>query len=331
MEWGAKFNFIWLWTIPAALAVFYWASARKKSAMRRFGDLELVERLVASFSPSKRRLKRIFIMVALAMMVLALAQPHFRQKEITLERKGVDVMIAVDVSQSMLSKDVLPNRLEKTKLELSTLVDRLKQNRIGIVAFAGEAFIQCPLTIDQSAVKLFLSTLNPNLVPTPGTSLGSAIAVATQAFSENELGYKAMILLTDGEDHESDPLKVATIAKEKGIRIFTIGIGTADGSTVPSENPAQGFKKDRYGQPVISKMDEPMLKDIARLTGGEYYRASRAEIEIDSLSYAIGQIAQKDISKQKIIQYEESYQMLLWIAFILLCAEWVLSERKGIL
>ncbi len=331
MEWGAKFNFIWLWTIPFSVLLFYWATARKRRAMREFGDLDLVERLAGSFNPFKRRLKRILILGTLLLMVLALAQPHFRQKEILLERKGVDVMIAVDVSQSMLSKDILPSRLEKTKLELSALVDKLKQNRIGVVAFAGEAFIQCPLTVDQGAVKLFISTLNPDLIPTPGTSLGSAIQVALQAFAEKEGGYKAIVLLTDGEDHESNPLKMAKLAKEKGVRIFTIGIGTSDGSTVPSADQREGFKKDRYGRVILSKLDEPLLKDIAKATGGGYFRASRAEIEVDELAFSINSEAGKNISKEKIILYEESYQALVVIAFILLSLEWILSERKGVL
>ena len=204
-------------------------------------------------------------------MILALGQPHFRTKEITVERKGVDVMIAVDVSRSMLAKDIQPSRLDKAKLELSSLIDHLKQDRIGVVAFAGEAFIQCPLTLDRSAVKLFLTTLSPNLIPTPGTMIGTAINVATQAFTEKEKEYKALILLTDGEDQGSNPLQAVKKAKQAGVKIFTIGIGTQDGSTIPGEFTGEGVKKDRQGQVVISKLDERLLKNIAVETGGVYY------------------------------------------------------------
>src|SRR3990167_8898141 len=197
MEWGQVKNFIWLWTIPGSAALFYFSSFLKKSRMKRFGDLELVQRLFDSLDNFKRRLKRFLILISILFIVLALAQPHFCTREVLVERKGVDVIIAVDVSQSMMAKDIPPNRLEKAKLELSTLIDRLKQDRIGIVAFAGEAYIQCPLTLDKGAVKLFLSTLSPNIIPVPGTAIGTAIKVGIKAFSEKEKEFKALILLTD--------------------------------------------------------------------------------------------------------------------------------------
>ncbi|HTL70610.1 MAG TPA: VWA domain-containing protein, partial [Candidatus Eisenbacteria bacterium] len=201
MEWGLPSNFVWLWTVPAAAAVFFLSSWRKRREMRRFGETTLVGRLVASLSPRRRLLKRVFFVAGIFFVVLGLCQPHFRSKETLVERKGVDVLIAIDVSNSMLSKDILPNRLEKAKLELTGLVDKLRGDRLGVIAFAGEAFIQCPLTFDRSAVKLFLSTVNPNLVSLQGTSLSAAIEAALKAFPK-EKGGKALVLLTDGEDHE---------------------------------------------------------------------------------------------------------------------------------
>ena len=191
MEWGVPQNFEWLWTLPLIVGIFYLSSWRRKGQMRCFGDVTLVQKLITSFDPAKRLIKRLLLLLAVFFVILALCQPHFRTREITVERKGVDVMIAVDVSRSMLAKDIQPTRLEKAKLELSSLIDHLRQDRIGIVAFAGEAFIQCPLTLDRSAVKLFLTTLSPSLVSTPGTMIGAAINVATQAFTEKEKDYKA--------------------------------------------------------------------------------------------------------------------------------------------
>ncbi len=308
--------------------MFFLSSWRKRSRIRRFGEYALVARLVASFNPAKRLVKRIFILLSLFFIVLALTQPHFRMKEITVERKGVDVVIAVDVSQSMFAKDIPPNRLEKAKLELATLIDKLGQDRIGIVAFAGEAFIQCPLTLDRSAVKLFLSTVNPDLVPTPGTAIGAAIRVAAQAFSGKEKEFKAIILLTDGEDQGSDPRGAARRAKEEGIKIFAIGIGTPDGSTVPGGTNQEGFKKDKAGRPVLSKLDEPLLQEISKETGGAYYRASRGELEIDALAVDIRRMAQKGLKSEKIIEYEESFQYFLIAALLFLALEVILSERK---
>lgn len=328
IEWGSPQNFIWLWSLPVILVVFRLASARKKAQIKRFGDPELVEKLILSFDGRKRLAKRVLVLLAAAAIVLALCQPHFRTKEIEVERKGVNVIIAVDVSRSMLAKDVAPNRLEKAKLELSTLIDRLKQDRIGIVAFAGEAFIQCPLTLDKNAVKIFLTTINPDLIPTPGTAVGAAIRVAVQAFDDKDKDNKAVILLTDGEDHESDPLGAAKKAKAAGIRVFTIGLGTQDGSTVPGASASEGFKKDRDGKVVLSKLDETLLKRIAQETGGSYYRSTRGELEIDRLVGEIRTLAQKGFSKDKIIEYDENYQYFLVISLILLCLEMLLSERR---
>ena len=328
MDWGSSQNFQWLWVLPLVAGVFYLSSWRRKGQMQGFGDVVLVQRLITSLNISKRWTKRVLILFAIFFVILALGQPHFRTKEITVERKGVDVMIAVDVSRSMLAKDIQPSRLDKAKLELSSLIDHLKQDRIGIVAFAGDAFIQCPLTLDRSAVKLFLTTLNPNLIPTPGTMIGAAIHVATQAFSEKEKEYKAMILLTDGEDQGSHPLEAVKKAKEAGVRIFTIGIGTQDGSTVPGEFAGEGVKKDRQGQVVISKLDERLLKNIAVETGGVYYRSTGGELEIESLSNEVRNMSQKGLKKEKSFEYEENYQYFLVVALIALFLEMILSEKK---
>lgn len=328
MEWGSPKNFEWLWILPLLGGIFYLSSWRRKGQMRRFGELALIQKLITSFDPRRRFAKRSLLLLSVFFLILALAQPHFRIKEITVERKGVDVMIAVDVSHSMLAKDVQPTRLDKAKLELSSLIDHLKQDRIGIVAFAGEAFIQCPLTLDRSAVKLFLTTLNPSLIPTPGTMIGAAIHVATQAFAEKEKEYKAIVLLTDGEDQGSNPLQFVKKAKENGVRIFTIGIGTGDGGTIPGEFEGEGVKKDRRGQIVISKLNEHLLKKIAAETGGAYYRSSGGELEIESLSAEIRKMSQKGLKSEKIFEYEENYQYFIILALVLLFLEMILSERK---
>ncbi len=328
MEWGEIKNLSWLWALAAVTLVYFLSSARKKLEIKRFGDEELVSRLTTSFSPRMRLAKRVCMLLALLLIVVALGQPHLKTKEVTVERRGVDIMIAVDVSNSMLAKDIAPTRLDKAKLELSTLVDRLKQDRIGIVAFAGEAFIQCPLTLDKSAVKLFLSAINPNLIPTPGTALGPAIQTALQAFNAKEKDFKAIILLTDGEDHGSSPLAAARKAKAQGARIFTIGLGTPDGSTVPGGSAGKGFRKDRQGRVVLSKLDEALLKQIADETGGAYHRATRGELEVDRIAEEIRKMSQKGLKSEKTIEYEENFQYFLIPAFILLLAEMFLSERK---
>lgn len=327
MEWGQIHNLVWFWVIPAVACLFLMASFRKRSEMRKFGDIELVQRLVLSLSTGKRLFKRILVLLALVFIVLALAQPHFRAKETQVERKGIDIIIAVDVSNSMLAKDIAPTRLEKAKLELAGLIDKLKGNRLGIVAFAGEAIIQCPLTLDRSAVKLFLSSISPGLVNYQGTAIGQAIAVSSKAFQEKEKDSKALILLTDGEDHDKDTQKIVKQAKAAGIRIFTIGIGTPDGSTLPDAY-GPGNKKDRQGKVVISRLNESFLRQIARDTGGVYYRSSKGEVEADSIVREVARIAQKSLTKDWSVEYDEGYQTLLIVALILLLLEMVLSEGR---
>lgn len=328
MEWGSPQNFIWMWLAVAAAGIFFLGRWRRRRALSRFGEPELVERLAASRSAGMRLVKRLLLVAAIVLVVLAAAQPHFRKKETLVERKGIDVMIAVDVSNSMLAKDIAPNRLEKAKLELATLVQRLRGNRIGIVAFAGEAVIQCPLTLDQNAVKLFLSTISPDLISFQGTSLASAIRVSQQAFADQDKEYKALILLTDGENHEPQASEAADRAAKSGIRIFTIGIGTPDGSVLQGEFAGGGNKRDASGQIVISKLNEALLKDVARRGGGEYFRSTRGELEIEALVRAVNQMKQKGFKKEWSVEYEENFQFFLLLAFIALLVETALSERK---
>lgn len=327
MEWGQIHNFIWLWSVPAVILFYFIASARRKSQMAKFGELILVNRLVQSLSHAARFWKRFLILVVISLMVVALAQPHLRKKETKVERKGIDVMIAVDVSNSMLAKDIAPSRLEKAKLELSGLVDKLKGNRLGVVAFAQDAIIQCPLTLDRNAVKLLLSTVNPNLISFQGTDLGRAIEVSMLAFPGKEKDSKALILLTDGEDHGKNTKEIVKKAKASGLKIFPIGLGTQDGSTLPDDY-GRGYKRDRQGQVVLSKINESYLKDIAKETGGVYFRSNKGDLEADRILKQVNQITAKDFSSSWMVEYEENYQVFLILAFILLGFEFFLSEGK---
>jgi Ca-activated chloride channel homolog len=325
MEWGQLKNLIWLWTVPAAVLLFWMSAVRRRKEIEKFGEAGLVERLFLSFSRNKRRVKRVLVLLTLVSIVAALAQPHFRKSETKVERRGVDVIIAVDVSNSMMAKDIAPTRLDKAKLELSGLIDKLKGDRIGIVAFAGDAIIQCPLTLDRGAVKLFLGTISPELVEFQGTNVGRAIGVSTQAFQKKEKDAKALILLTDGEDHEPETPRYVQQAKDAGVRIFTIGIGSAEGSTVPE---GASYKRDRQGQVVISRINENFLRKISKDTGGVYYRSTRGEVEADHLAREIRQMTQKGFESEWSVEYEENYQFFVLAALLFLAAEMVLSERK---
>lgn len=327
MEWGRPENFIWYWSAAAAALLFALAGWRKKRELSRFGDLELVGRLVQALDTRTRLAKRALVLVSLCLVVTALGQPHFRKSETKVERRGIDVLIAVDVSNSMLAKDIAPNRLEKAKLELAGLVDRLKGNRLGVIAFAGDAMIQCPLTLDRSAVKMLLSAVSPNLISFQGTDIGQAIAAALQAFQDKAKDSKALILLTDGEDHGKETQSIVKRAKEAGVRIFTIGIGTPEGAPLP-DGSGQGAKKDRAGRVVLSKLGEETLQRIARETGGAYFRSTKGNLEASGIERAIRGITTKGLKNDWAVEYEENYRFFVLAAFILLCIEMALSEGR---
>jgi Ca-activated chloride channel family protein len=229
----------------------------------------------------------------------------------------------------MTARDIPPTRLEKAKLELAGLIDHLPSDRIGLVAFAGEAIIQCPLTLDRGAAKLFLSTVSPDLVSYQGTSLSKAIETAVNGFpkDEKDKGSRAIILLTDGEDQEPGAPAAAKKALAAGVRVYVIGIGTPDGSVIPAEN-GQGVKRDRAGQVVLSKLNENLLREIGRAGGGTYWRASRGELETDRLAGELRRLSQKSFGTGWAVEYEESFQIFLLMAWLLLAAEFAVSEAR---
>lgn len=328
MTWGMPQNFSWLWVLPALVLIYWFSNRRRKSLVRAFGEEELMGRLLGAYDPSGRIFKRCALFLSVLGIVIALCQPHYKTKEVVVERRGIDIMIALDVSQSMLAKDIAPTRLEKAKLELSGLIQRLKQDRIGIIAFAGDAYIQCPLTLDKSAAKLFLSTVGPALIPLPGTDIGKAIDTSLNSFTDKDKKFKAIIVLTDGEDHGGRAREAASRAKDAGVKIYVIGLGTKDGSIVPADDTGQNFKKDREGKAVLSRLDEALLREISQKTGGIYYRSTRGELETDHLLRELRLLGQKGFQKDKSIEYEEHYQYFLIGALIFLMAEMILSERK---
>ncbi len=311
------------------IAVFRW----KQKALARFAKLELIQQLTKSYSKQRQILKVALIIMAVFFMILSLARPQLGTKLEHVKREGVDIFVAIDVSLSMKAEDIKPNRLEKAKHAVSKFIDLLEGDRIGLIAFAGEAFVQCPLTLDYGAAKIFLDIIDTDLIPTPGTAIGSAILQAVKTFEGRERKYKVLILITDGEDHEGDPLKAAEMAEKEGVVIYTVGIGSVNGVPIPLYNETGrivGFKKDRQGQVVTSKLDEVTLQKIALQTGGKYYRASGSESELNKIYDEIAKMEKKELASVKFSQYEDRYQYFLALALILLIIEIVLPERKKV-
>ncbi|NOZ60816.1 MAG: VWA domain-containing protein [Calditrichaeota bacterium] len=326
--------YLYLLALIPILIVFYVFVFRwKKKAMERFGNLELIKKLTESFSKNRQILKAALIILTIFFLIFSLARPQLGSKLEQAKRKGVDIFVAIDVSLSMKAEDIKPNRLEKAKHAVSRFIDLLEGDRIGLIAFAGEAFVQCPLTLDYGAAKNFLDIIDTDLIPTPGTAIGSAILQAVKTFEGRERKHKVLVLITDGEDHEGDPLKAAEVAEKDGVVIYTVGIGSVNGVPIPLHNESGrivGFKKDREGQVVTSKLDEVTLQKIALQTGGKYYRATGSESELDKIYGEIAKMEKKELASVKFSQYEDRYQYFLILAIILLVAELLIPERKKV-
>ncbi|MBU0758856.1 MAG: VWA domain-containing protein [Candidatus Omnitrophica bacterium] len=331
MHWGSPVYLNFLILLPVLAIFFIFAAARKRQAMKNFGDSVILEKLSSSKSLIKERWRRVLLISAVGFLIISLARPQIGTRLTMTRRQGVDVMIAIDTSLSMLTEDIKPNRLEKAKLEISSLIDKLKGDRVGILTFAGDSFVQCPLTLDYNAAKMFLGIIEVGMMPKPGTAIGEAIRTATESFIKKERKYKILILLTDGEDHETDPVQAAQDARKEGVIIYTIGIGTKSGEPIPvvdEEGRIIGHKKDKDGNVVLSKLDDAALQKIALVTNGKYYNATPGEFELDKIYDEISKMQRKELSNRLFTQYEDRFQYFLAIALAFLCIEFAIGDRK---
>jgi len=326
-------NEIYLWgllLIPLLILLYFVAMRWRKKALKEFGEWNLVQQLVPDFSNNKQRLKFILYLSALGFTIVGLANPQIGSKLEKVKRQGVDVMIAIDVSKSMLAEDLKPNRLEVAKRIVSKLIDRLGSDRIGLIVFAGNAYLQMPLTIDYAAAKLFLNTVNPSIVPTQGTSVRQAITLAQESFDPEQKKHKALILITDGENHETGAIGTAEEAAEQGVIIHTLGIGSEEGAPIPEFYKGQrtGYKKDKSGVVVNSKLEESMLVEIAELSQGQYFRVKGAPGEIVRIVSELDNMEKKDFEDRVFTDYEDQFQYFIFIAIVLLLIEFFISERS---
>src|ERR1051326_4893663 len=272
MSFGAP---VWLWAllaIPLLAALFARAEQRAVARLREFVSPRLLPQLSATVNRTRRLVRFVLLMVGLALAIVSLAQPRWGYVYEDVKRKGLDLLFAVDTSRSMLSNDVAPNRLERVKLAAQDLINQLQGDRVGLIAFAGRAFIQAPLTIDYSAVVEAINDLNTKTIPEGGTNISSAITLATQSFGKSAMGNRALVIFTDGEELSGDAVKTAKAAADAGVRIFTIGVGTPQGSLIPitGDDGETSFVKDSAGAVVKSKLDDKRLREIAEATGGFY-------------------------------------------------------------
>ena len=318
-------QYFWLLPVIPALILLFWLAARnRRKRLERFGRMQVLEELMPEVSTGRVALKFILFCAAVALLILAAARPQFREEK----TQGVEMMLAVDVSNSMLAEDFEPNRLERTKYAINKLFDGLHQDRVGLIVFAGEPKVQLPITSDYRMAKAFAKRIDPSLVPVQGTAIGKALSQALMSFSgETEENHsRVIILITDGEDHEGNVMQAAERAAEQGIRIFTIGIGTPEGA--PIEIGGE-FIKDEKGDMVVSKLDEKMLQEIARITGGAYVRSSKQSIGLDEIVKSINEMEQSELSVMRFEEFNEQYQYLLLAAIVLLLAEFLLLDSRN--
>ncbi len=317
--------------VPALAAVFWFAARLRVRSLRRFGEPATVWRLAEESSPAKRSLKSVLLVSAAAFLVVALADPQIGTRLEEVKQQGVDIFIALDVSLSMKAEDIKPNRLEKAKLEIRNLIDRLRGDRIGLIVFAGEAYTQFPLTTDYSAANLFLDVVDVDVVPVPGTSLSAAIERAMESFDLKENTTKVLIVITDGESFEGETQEAAEEAAKKGVLIYTIGMGSPEGAPIPVYN-AQGqqvdFKRDRAGNVVVTKLDEVTLEKVAAVGNGKYFRGTNAQDELDEIYKSVNALQKKEFGTKQFTDFEDRFQWFLVPALLLLAAEVLTSERK---
>lgn len=317
--------------IPILVILFVAYMYRRKRALKRFGDIPVISQLMPYVSRIRPVLKFVFLILALTSVIFALADPQFGSKLEKVKRKGVELIIALDVSNSMLAEDIEPSRLERAKRAISQMVDRLHNDKIGLIVFAGDAYVQVPLTTDYSAVKMYLTSITTDIVPRQGTAIGSAVDLARDSFDPESGLEKALIVITDGENHQGNVVEAASQAREENITIHTIGMGSRQGAPIPirRENGQAVYQKDQQGNTVISKLDEGTLQRLASEGKGIYIRANNARTGLNELFDEISQMTRKEIESKVYTDYEHRFQYLVGLALFFLFLDLMLLERKN--
>ena len=325
----ANIEMLWLGiSIPVFIVAYILYTLRKRRQLEAFGDKELVEALMPNASRVRPNVKFSLLMVALTFLIIAAARPQWGQNEHTEKRQGIEAIIALDISNSMLVEDVAPNRLDRAKQMLSKLIDRMTDDKVGVVVFAGDAFVQLPITCDYVSAKMFLNSIKPSLIKTQGTAIGQALSTSIRCFGEQSDASRAIILITDGENHEDDAVAVATRAKEMGIKVLVVGIGKPEGSPIPVAG-TNNFMKDRQGNVVVSRLNEDMCREIAEAGDGIYVRCDNTNTATKAIQKELDKLATQEIETQVFTDYNEQFQSFALIALLLLVIDFFIFNRKN--
>lgn len=318
--------------VPVMALFLLWSSRRRRAALRRLGDKRLVQRLSASANAPARRLRYLLWLLALVFVILALARPQWGQAPQLIQQQGVQVMVALDISNSMLAEDVSPNRLLRAKREIADLMTRLDGDEIGLVVFSGAAFVQFPLTSDYGTARTFLDNANPGIISRQGTEIDQAINMALTGFDDNSSAQKAIVIFTDGENHTPNAITAAQAAADAGVIIYTIGFGSPEGAQIPEYDTAGnllGYKTDNAGQVVLSRLDEATLQQIATVSGGEYFLATDGS-ELNALVAELNNLQTGQFESRVATDQIERFQLFLLVALIALTLAELVPERVAL-
>lgn len=322
-------TYLYLLLLLPFLAAFYlYSNYRRRKAIRKFGDPVLMAQLMLDVSKYRPDVKFWLVFAAIGLFAVLLARPQFGSKLETVKRQGVEVMIALDISNSMLAQDVQPSRLEKAKRLVAQLVDKMENDKVGMIVFAGDAFTQLPITSDYISAKMFLESINPSLISKQGTAIGAAINLATRSFTPQEGVGRAVIVITDGENHEGGAVEAAKAAAEKGIQVSVLGVGMPDGAPIPVEG-TNDFRRDRDGNVVVTRLNEQMCQEIAQAGDGIYVRVDNSNAAQKVIAQEINKMAKADVETQVYTEFNEQFQAVAWIILLLLLAEMLILERKN--
>ena len=314
--------------IPLLLGVFIYTTIQKRRNIVKFGNPDLLAQLMPNVSKIRPQVKFYFQLTAVFLLAIVLAQPQFGEKVEKEKRKGIEVMVALDVSNSMLAQDVLPSRLENAKQVLSKLVDDMNDDKVGLVVFAGDAYTQLPITVDYVSAKMFLSSISPQLVPRQGTAIGSALDLAIKSFGTKSNVGRSIILITDGENHEDDAVGAAKLAAENNIIVNVVGMGKSDGAPIPVPG-TMSFWKDKDGNVVVSKLNEQMCKEIAIAGKGVYVHADNSNSAYRVINKELDKLAKSEIKSSVFSEYNEQFQSFALFALLILIIDFFIFDRKN--
>ncbi|GAB4180448.1 MAG: VWA domain-containing protein [Calditrichia bacterium] len=322
LKFGYPIFFYGFAIIPVMLLFFIYMARNRKKTLAEMMDTDLQQEVIHNYSSVNIKRRATIYLILLTFLLIALIDPQIGTRLEVVKRQGVDIIVAVDVSKSMLANDIKPSRLEKAKKEIKDLISLLEGDRMALIVFSGLAFVQSPLTIDYAALELFTNTLEPGIIPQPGTAISAAIKEAVRSFPDTTDKFKVMVLMTDGEDHSPDAIDEAIkLAKENKVKIYTIGFGSPEGSLIPvydDQGNLKEYKKDSQGNYVTSRLNTEVLEKIASETGGKFYLASTGKEELTDIYREVQQLDKKDISEREYAQFEDRFQIFLILGLLVL-------------